>query len=186
VLYIFEDDDMKKIRLLSWMFLVIPNLCFAGLVTVNIDFWDSAPYVFDGHMVLGGNTDSSGKLLGISEGTIAFGGNTYDFSPTSFSFTDYSTSSNWDWIISNIQGDYIDSSGVAKTAWAHLEGLTTTFYSEGMLGLTGDSFVYTDTSLPRYNVAHLTVVSAPEPASFVLLLLGFMILGLGRWYKLRV
>lgn len=164
---------MKKFSLLSFVLFFIPQLCLAGLVKVNIDFWDSAPYVYDGHIVLGGEVDSARKVIGLTDGTIEFGGNTFDFDPIVFTFSDY-TSSNWDYIILNLTGVYVDAEGNNTTAWAHFEGIATSFYRNGVLG--DESFVDLNGSgVPAaYPGARFSVVDVPEPASFILFVMGFI------------
>ena len=172
---------MTRISLLGFAFLFISKVCFAGPVTVTVDFWDSAPHVYDGHIVLSGESDSDGQVFNVTDGFIFVGGSQYDFNLTRFAYTDLRNTSNWDWMTATLEGDYINAAGLALSAWVHLEGPATIFFNEGILGRHGDSFAYV--TLPvetKWVAARLTAV--PEPSTSALLVLG--LIGL-RWSRKR-
>ena len=164
---------MNKIGLLGIVWLFISQFSFAGPVTITYDFWHSAPHVYDGHLVLQGETDAQGNISDVSNGTIDLAGAIYDFSTTNFSFKFAHTVGSRDFYLFNVYGNYTNSVGDLKELWARYEGSINSVPTGG-----DSSFVDVDyrpsNSDPSYPGLRLSVVDVPEPAPFILLGLGLI------------
>jgi hypothetical protein len=181
---------MTRIGLVGFALLFVSKLCFAGPITFAIDFWGSDPVirdnnvvsaVYDGHIVLGGETDSTGKVISLSDGTISFKGHEADFHPLTFGFNDYSTypvgSGYWDWMTGGLTGTYVNAAGILTEAWAHFEGPASVYRSTGKI-MSAEGFIYAEPG--KWRAAYATVVGVPEPTSLLLLMMGGITLVLRR------
>ena len=173
---------MTRIGLVGFALLFLSKLCFAAPITFTVDFWGSDPVVvnnnvvsavYDGHIVLGGETDSTGKVTSVTDGTITFGGAVYDFQPFRFGMTELTNDLNPDWnrITTYLDGNYVNAAGVLEEASTTIEGESSAYYSNGTLGL---GFIYAEKSPLKWRAARLSVVDVPEPAPFVLLVMGLV------------
>ena len=175
---------MKKTSFFGLGLFLLPHLCFAGLVNLTVDFWDSAPYVFDGHIVLPGVTDANGLITEVSLGTIEIGGRISDFSPTRFGFNDQGN----DRFTGGFDGEYVDSQGATHSAWAHFEGSISELLATGNFW-GAESFIYADYSPssapPKWSAARVRVVDVPEPSGYILSMLGLAAVWLTRTHRRR-
>ena len=173
---------MKKISLFGLVLLFVSQFSLAGPVKITYDFWHSAPHVYDGHLILDGETDATGNVIAVFDGTLDLAGAVFDFNTTSFGFRDVTESWNTDWIFLNVFGTYVNENIVSNEVWARYEGRRHVYES-------GDtSFVDLNTNSwddLLYPGARISIVDVPEPAPILLLALGLFGLFINRNLKTK-
>ena len=171
---------MKKISLFGLVLFFVSQFSFAGPVKITHDFWYSADMVYDGHLILEGETDANGKIIALSDvGTLDLAGSLFDFNLTRWGTTLLSSSVVYgDYYTFSVWGNYINFEGETKEVDTRYEGLIRSSPYNG-----DTSWVHTGSGVWSLVGARLSVVDVPEPTPLLLLGLGLAGLMIKRFRK---
>lgn len=173
---------MEKIRLVGFLLFVLPQLCFATLINVNITFMEDEMPHFDriNLLVDADYSGSSPRWLSALSGSLETKGEVYTLGP-SIGLHLFERGGVREWLVANIATHFVDSNSISHYLELHLESIPSSFYIGGVGVDPWDSYMFLD-GKPQSQHASFSV-SVPEPASILLLMLGFVALAWKRLSK---